>query len=62
MIIKLRQGTGRLIRQSTDKGIVSILDSRFQEYQSQILPALPFTNQTDDMEEVKTFAKTKLKV
>ena len=60
MIIKLKQGVGRLIRSSTDKGIVSILDSRWMEYQDVILESLPFSNYTTDFEEVKSFAKDKL--
>ncbi|GAU79054.1 helicase C-terminal domain-containing protein [Fusibacter sp. 3D3] len=28
MLIKLRQGVGRLIRSETDSGVISILDSR----------------------------------
>ena len=31
MIIKLRQGVGRLIRNATDKGIATILDSRISD-------------------------------
>ena len=60
MIIKLKQGAGRLIRSSTDKGIVSILDSRYKEYQDVILESLPFGNCTTDIEEVKAFATNKL--
>jgi Rad3-related DNA helicase len=30
MIIKLRQGLGRLIRSKTDKGIIVLLDPRIQ--------------------------------
>ena len=60
MIIKLKQGAGRLIRSSTDKGIVSILDPRCREYQDIILESLPFNNVTTDIEEVKSFATDKL--
>ena len=60
MIIKLKQGAGRLIRSSTDKGIVSILDSRYKEYQDVILESLPFGNCSTDIEEVKAFATNKL--
>ena len=31
MIIKLKQGVGRLIRSESDKGIISIIDSRVGE-------------------------------
>ena len=60
MIIKLKQGTGRLIRTSTDKGIVSILDPRYKEYEEIILASLPFTNVTTNMEDVEAFANNKL--
>ena len=32
MIIKLRQGAGRLVRSETDTGVISILDSRANKY------------------------------
>ena len=32
MIIKLRQGAGRLVRCETDSGVISILDSRANKY------------------------------
>ena len=60
MIIKLKQGVGRLIRSSTDKGIVSILDPRYKEYEDVILESLPFNNVTTDIEEVKDFATNKI--
>ena len=60
MLIKLKQGTGRLIRSSTDKGIVSILDPRYREYKEEILSSLPFTNITTDIDDVLAFANNKL--
>lgn len=60
MIIKLKQGAGRLIRSSTDKGIVSILDSRCMEYSKIILESLPFKNVTTNSEDVELFVKDKL--
>lgn len=62
MLIKLKQGTGRLIRSATDKGIISILDSRVKEYGDYILSNLPYKNVTAKIEEVEEFAKTKLGV
>lgn len=62
MIIKLKQGAGRLIRSAEDKGIVAILDSRYEEYEEVILESLPFTNVTTDIEDVKKFAEEKLGV
>src|SRR5699024_10850903 len=41
MIMKLRQGIGRLIRTDSDKGIVSILDTRaYTNYKDQILNSI----------------------
>ncbi|MFH1354510.1 MAG: helicase C-terminal domain-containing protein [bacterium] len=43
MILKLRQGIGRLLRSPGDSGAIVILDSRFlsQEYGDQVLQSLP---------------------
>ena len=56
-IIQLRQGFGRLIRKRTDKGVVSILDSRMIQrgYGKQFLNSLPDCGQTQDLEDVKRF-------
>lgn len=65
MLLKLKQGTGRLIRSSEDKGIVSILDSRFldydEKYEHLLTKSLPFENITLDLEEVKQFSSNKLR-
>lgn len=60
MIIKLKQGIGRLIRSEKDFGIVSIIDSRVGEkskakYKQMIWDALPIKNKTSDFEEIKKF-------
>ena len=60
MVIKLKQGVGRLIRNETDKGIISILDSRLSEsstvpYKGIVWNALPIKNRTADLEEIKDF-------
>lgn len=65
MIIKLKQGIGRLIRSDKDFGIVSIIDSRVGEkskapYKQMIWDALPIKNRTSDINEVMKFY-TKLK-
>ena len=57
MIQKLAQGTGRLNRSSTDKGIICCLDSRFSKYAKYIQRVLPFTYYTDDLGEADEFAK-----
>ena len=60
MIIKLKQGAGRLIRSSADKGIVSILDPRVSSrlktaYRDDTLASLPEKNSTEDILELKEF-------
>lgn len=66
MLIKLRQGLGRLIRKETDRGIATILDSRISKaqnkhYRDLVINSLPFSEITEDIEEVKTFIKKVLK-
>lgn len=60
MIIKLKQGVGRLIRSETDSGIISIIDSRAGEsshapYKEMIREALPVKNVTNSLKELKRF-------
>lgn len=60
MIIKLRQGIGRLIRSESDKGIVSILDPRVSSkikarYRNVALNSLPVKNRTEDIGEIRDF-------
>ena len=60
MIIKLRQGTGRLIRSERDKGIISILDPRLsiikgRKYREEVLDSLPFKTITESLGELKPF-------
>jgi ATP-dependent DNA helicase DinG len=58
MLIKLKQGFGRLIRTETDTGVVAILDSRVSEdgaYRERVLAALPDCYVTADINEVKGF-------
>ena len=60
MIIKLKQGVGRLIRSSDDKGIVSILDPRVSKslntaYREGTLASLPEKNITEDITELEEF-------
>lgn len=62
MIIKLRQGAGRLIRSATDKGIVSILDPRAsiredKPYRNRILAALSEKNVTESIDDLRIFWK-----
>ncbi len=56
MLIRLRQGVGRLIRSETDCGIVSILDPRaLNGYRKEIQDALPMKRVTGEMQEIAEF-------
>lgn len=62
MLLRLRQGTGRLIRSETDLGVLSILDSRLsiaakKDYRDQVLEALPFKKVTEDFKVLEKFVK-----
>ena len=63
MIIKLKQGVGRLIRNEDDRGIISIIDSRLSDastvpYKNQVWDALPIKNRTSDLAEIRRFYET----
>ena len=63
MLIKLRQGVGRLIRNNTDKGIITILDSRVSDnsgrpYKNAVWEALPM--KIKDINIVKKFVEENL--
>lgn len=63
MIIKLKQGIGRLIRNFTDKGIVSIIDGRLSDeeptaYHDVVWDSLPIKNRTTDIKRIGDFYKT----
>lgn len=55
MLIKLKQGVGRLIRSETDKGIVCILDSRLSKYEKTVKKTLPIKKIVTSIDEVKKF-------
>lgn len=62
MIVKLRQGVGRLIRKQDDKGIVAILDPRINDesksrYKDIVFNSLPIKRKTNDIEKLKKFWK-----
>lgn len=62
MLVKLRQGAGRLIRDDKDTGILSILDSRVSNksrkpYVNDVLSSLSIKNVTDSLDTIKTFCK-----
>ena len=58
MLVKLKQGFGRLIRTETDTGVVAILDCRVNgkgHYRERVLNALPKCTVTADITEVEQF-------
>lgn len=60
MVMKLKQGVGRLIRNFTDMGIISIIDPRlantsFSPYRSIVWEALPIHNRTDNIQRLREF-------
>ena len=58
MLIKLRQGAGRLIRSETDTGVLSILDARASDsgaYRKDVAFALRKYPQVNSLEEVREF-------
>jgi ATP-dependent DNA helicase DinG len=62
MLIKLKQGFGRLIRTETDTGVVAILDCRANSrgaYRERVLAALPECDVTADLTKVADFFKAK---
>ncbi len=56
----LAQGAGRLIRSSTDRGVVAVLDSRLAtaNYRHDLLAGLPPMRRTIDHDEVVAFLQT----
>jgi ATP-dependent DNA helicase DinG len=62
MLVKLKQGFGRLIRTETDTGICAILDWRARRgaaYHSRVLAALPSCRMTDCIVDVERFIAEK---
>lgn len=62
MIVRLRQGIGRLIRCETDKGIVSILDprlssSRKNDYKDKVISSIRFGKITENFIDLQEFAE-----
>ncbi|HLM61748.1 MAG TPA: ATP-dependent DNA helicase, partial [Pyrinomonadaceae bacterium] len=53
-VITLKQGIGRLIRSSTDKGVIAILDSRLRtkNYGKDFINSLPRTRVTSEIKDV----------
>lgn len=62
MIVKLKQGFGRLIRTEGDTGVVALLDSRVNKsgaYREQVLDAIFETTVTSDIHDVEAFIRRK---
>lgn len=62
MLIKLRQGVGRLIRNETDTGVISVLDvraSRRGKYHKAVIDALPKCKVIEKIGEVEKFIREK---
>lgn len=60
MVIKLKQGIGRLIRNFTDTGIVCIIDRRLRDepaekYHDIAWASLPIKNRTNNLDELRRF-------
>lgn len=60
MVIKLKQGIGRLIRNFTDTGIVCIIDRRLRDdpperYHDVAWSSLPIKNRTSSLDELRRF-------
>jgi len=57
MLIKLRQGVGRLIRSESDTGLISILDTRATQsaYAERVQSVLAKHPRVDSIEEIKKF-------
>lgn len=62
MLVKLKQGFGRLIRTETDTGVCAILDCRAREgaaYHERVLGALPLCRTISDVSEISDFFQSK---
>lgn len=63
-VISLKQGFGRLIRSTTDRGVLVILDSRIvkKQYGQQFFESLPDYGRTSRIEAVKEFMSEAAKI
>ena len=59
MLMKLRQGAGRLVRSENDSGLISVLDPRAETkvYSDKVMAALEKYPRVETLEEVRTFFK-----
>ena len=58
-VLKFRQGVGRLIRTTTDRGVVAVFDPRLTQkpWGRTVLNALPPFRRTQNIQEVQDFFK-----
>jgi ATP-dependent DNA helicase DinG len=58
--IKLKQGVGRLIRSTSDTGVIALMDSRinYKPYGSTVVEALPPAYRTQQLDKVRAFFDT----
>lgn len=63
MLVKLKQGFGRLIRTETDSGVIALLDFRARldsgPYRDRALRALPSCRVTDNINDISAFLRQK---
>ena len=62
MLVKLKQGAGRLIRNETDTGVISILDSRLRKggkYRADVIRTLPKCGTADNVFDIERFIREK---
>ena len=62
MLVKLKQGAGRLIRNETDTGVISILDRRLKKYgkyQADVLRTLPKCGIANNVFDIERFVHEK---
>ncbi len=59
-VLMFKQGFGRLIRSSTDRGVVAVLDPRVstRSYGREFIKALPHCSKTSDIEDVRGFFRS----
>jgi Rad3-related DNA helicase len=59
VIIRLKQGVGRLIRANTDRGVMAILDGRMHTkgYAKTIRAALPNAREASSLQDIEQFFK-----
>lgn len=59
MLLKLKQGAGRLIRRASDRGVVAVLDPRAttRSYREQVLKSLPPAPHLADLDGVRAFLR-----